>query len=110
MNDGDVDYARSEQAGTPVLAVSGEIDLASAGRFAQELALLVGEERDAARVDLSAVTFLDSSGVRELLAANRQAAANGRRLLLANPSAACRRVLEISGVWSEFVVEGAQSA
>jgi anti-anti-sigma factor len=110
MNDWDVDYARSEQAGTPVLAVSGEIDLASAGRFAQELALLVGEEHDTARVDLSAVTFLDSSGVRELLAANRQAAANGRQLLLANPSAACRRVLEISGVWSEFVVEGAQPA
>ena len=31
-------------------------------------------------VDLSGVTFIDSSGVRELLAANREAEAKGRRL------------------------------
>ena len=108
MTDWDVDYARSEQAGTPVLAVAGEVDLSSATRFAQELASLVGDRSGTARVDLSAVTFLDSSGVRELLAAKRQALATGTQLLLANPSAACRRVLEISGVWSEFEVEGLQ--
>jgi hypothetical protein len=34
--------------------------------------------------------------------------AAGTQLLLASPSASCRRVLEISGVWSEFVVEGTQ--
>ncbi len=106
MTDWDVDYKRSEQAGTPMLAVVGEVDLSSAARFAQELASLVGDESGTARVDLSAVTFLDSSGVRELLAANRQAEAIGTQFLLANPSAACRRVLEISGVWGEFVVEG----
>ncbi|MDQ1447103.1 MAG: anti-sigma factor antagonist [Actinomycetota bacterium] len=110
MTDWDVDYARSEQAGTPVLAITGEIDLSSATRFAQELASLLADEDDAVRVDLSAVTFLDSSGVRELLAANRQAVAAGTQLQLANPSAPCRRVLEISGVWGEFVVEGTEQS
>ena len=110
MTDWDVEYARSEQAGSPVLAVTGEIDLSSAARFAQELIALVGDESDSVRVDLSAVTFLDSSGIRELLAANRQAGTTGTRLVLTNPSSACRRVLEISGVLSEFVVEGTQDS
>ena len=108
MTDWDVGYARSEQAGTQVLAIRGEIDLSSAARLAQELASLLADEGNVVRVDLSEVTFLDSSGVRELLAANRQAVAAGTQLLLASPSASCRRVLEISGVWSEFVVEGTQ--
>jgi anti-sigma B factor antagonist len=110
VTDWDVGYARTEEAGTPVLAVTGEVDLSSAGRFAQELASLIADEGGTARVDLSAVTFIDSSGVRELLAANRKAEASGTQLLLANPSAACRRVLEISGVWSEFVIEGASGS
>ena len=102
MTDWDVDYARSERAGTPMLVITGEIDLSSVTRFAQELASLLADDRDAVRVDLSGVTFLDSSGVRELLAANRHAVATGTQLRLANPSTQCRRVLEISGVWEQY--------
>jgi anti-anti-sigma factor len=108
MTEWDVDFARSEAADTRSLAVSGEIDLSSAGRFAQELTSVVGDG-GTAMVDLSAVTFIDSSGVRELLAANRLAAALGGQLVLADPSAACRRVLEISGVWDEFLVQRTQT-
>jgi anti-sigma B factor antagonist len=110
MTDWDVEYAHSEQAGSPVLAVTGEIDLSSAARFARELATLLDDESNTVRVDMSAVTFIDSSGVRELLAAQREADATGTRLVLANPSAACRRVLEISGVLTEFAVEGKPSS
>lgn len=109
MTNWDVDYARSERAGAPVLSVKGEIDLSTAGRFAQELASLVGDKNGTARVDLSKVTFIDSSGIRELLAAKRRAEATGVQLMLSNPSTACRRVLEISGVWNDFVVEEAQT-
>ncbi len=109
MTEWDVDFARSEETGTRVLAATGEIDLSSAGRFAQELAALVGDASGTAAVDLSGVTFMDSSGVRELLAANRQAEAAGVQMVLANPSTACRRVLEVSGVWEEFTVRRAQT-
>jgi anti-sigma B factor antagonist len=109
MSEWDVDFAQAEQAGTPVLTVTGEIDLSAAGRFAQALTTAVTDGSGTALVDLSAVTFIDSSGVRELLAANRQAEAEGGELRLANPSAACRRVLEISGVWNEFVVQRTQA-
>jgi len=93
----------NDPAGRAVLAVSGEVDLAIADRLAEELAavLTAGD----AVVDLSAVGFIDSSGVRELLRANQRAAETGSALVLRTPSTACRRVLEISGVWSEFAIE-----
>jgi len=110
MADWDVDFDRSEEGSTRVLAANGEIDLSSAGRFAQELTTLVADGSGTALVDLSGVSFLDSSGVRELLAANRLAESVGMQLQLVNPSAACRRVLEISGVWDEFMVQRTQTS
>jgi anti-sigma B factor antagonist len=100
----DIVFERAERGGRPALAVSGEIDLAVAARFAQELESLVGDTAGAGLVDLSGVTFIDSSGVRELLKAKHAATTAGGELSLLNPSASCRHVLEISGVWSEFTV------
>jgi len=107
MSEWDVNFERSERAGRPVLAVTGEIDLAVAGRFEQELETLVADTGGTGLVDLSGVGFIDSSGIRELLKANRAARAAGGELLLLSPSAPCRRVLEISGVWNEFTVREA---
>ena len=105
MSEWEVVFKRSELDGRPVLAVSGEIDLAVAGRFAEELENLVsGNGGGNALVDLSAVEFIDSSGIRELLKAKGTAQESGADLLLLSPSAACRRVLEISGVWGNFTV------
>ena len=109
MSDWDVVFERSERDGRPVLAVSGEIDLAVAGRFAEELETLVGSDRSGGVVDLSGVEFIDSSGIRELLKAKQPAQTAGGDLLLLSPSPACRRVLEISGVWSDFTVHEASS-
>ena len=107
MTDWDVVFERSEHEGRPVLAVAGEIDLAIAARFAQELESLVADSGGNGAVDLSGVGFIDSSGIRELLKAKRAALASGGDLLLLHPSAACRRVLEISGVLHEFTVQEA---
>ena len=107
MSDWDVVFERSEREGRPVLVVSGEIDLAVAGRFAQELDSLVTDSSGTGVVDLSGVGFIDSSGIRELLRAKRAARAGGGDLLLLHPSASCRRVLEISGVMNEFTVQEA---
>jgi anti-anti-sigma factor len=101
MSEWDVVFERAERGGRPALVVSGEIDLAVAGRFAQELESLIGDTNGKGVVDLSGVGFIDSSGVRELLKAKNAA---GGELSLLTPSPPCRHVLEISGVWSEFTV------
>jgi anti-sigma B factor antagonist len=85
--------------------VAGEIDLAVASRFSKELTVLLGDAHREALVDLSSVGFMDSSGVRELLIANRAAEEDGHALVLVAPSDSCRHVLEVSGAWSEFRVE-----
>jgi anti-sigma B factor antagonist len=100
----DVVFERSERGGRPALVVQGEIDLAVAGRFAQALDGLVADTGGTGFVDLSGVAFIDSSGVRELLKAKNAAAGAGGQLSLLTPSASCRKVLEISGVLSEFTV------
>ena len=101
MSEWDVVFERAERGGRPALVVAGEIDLAVAARFAQELESLVGDTNGTGVVDLAGVGFIDSSGVRELLKAKKAA---GGELSLLTPSPSCRHVLEISGVWSEFTV------
>jgi anti-sigma B factor antagonist len=101
MSEWDVVFERAERGGRPALVVSGEIDLAVAARFAQELEGLVADTNGTGVVDLSGVGFIDSSGVRELLKAKKAA---GGALSLLTPSPSCRHVLEISGVWNEFTV------
>ena len=105
MTEWDVEFERSERADGHVLAITGELDLAVAGRFALALEQLIEESNGAGLVDLSRVQFMDSSGIRALLTAKRNAESKGKELALLTPSASCRRVLEISGAWDEFTIK-----
>jgi anti-anti-sigma factor len=48
--------------------------------------------------DMTATTFCDSCGARELLLAHNKAAADGIELLIVMPSPDVRRVFELSGL------------
>jgi len=104
VNDWDLTFERSELDDGVVLAVRGEIDVAVAARFGQELSALGEATRGKVIVDLSAVGFIDSSGIRELLNAQRRLQSTGAELVLLAPSAPCRRVLEVSGASVEFAI------
>jgi anti-anti-sigma factor len=54
--------------GTPVLTVSGEIDMSNAGELEAALADAAGDDGHALLVDLSAVEYLDSAGLTVLFA------------------------------------------
>jgi anti-anti-sigma factor len=79
------------------VAVAGELDLGSVGRF--EAALARAEDRgdDPVVVDLREVAFMDSSGLRAILEAYKRGLASGRRLRVVCGPGAVRRVLEITG-------------
>jgi anti-anti-sigma factor len=49
-------------------------------------------------VDVRGVTFMDCAGVRVLLTARKQVEAAGGRLVLAGPSSAVSRLLELTGL------------
>jgi anti-sigma B factor antagonist len=107
VNDWEAVFDRTETDAGPVLVVKGEIDLSVAARFAGALESLVDGTDATPTVDLGGVGFIDSAGVRELLKAQRVAQENGTDLVLRSPSEACRRVLQLSGVWTEFTVADA---
>lgn len=104
MRQFDIEFQRRERSDGHILAISGEVDLAVAGRFAKELEKLIEESNGTSLVDLARVNFMDSSGIRELLKAKWEAESKGGALALLTPSESCRRVLEISGAWNEFTI------
>ena len=92
----------SERTGDQVvLRVSGDVDLSAgtpvtvaiAGAIASTGVRLV-------RVDLSAVTFLDSSGVALLLKGRRDAEGRGIGYQVVGARGTALQVLELSGVWA----------
>ncbi|MFE4698693.1 STAS domain-containing protein [Streptomyces sp. NPDC056738] len=84
--------------GIRVLAVAGELNADNVGTLGQ--ALRVGEDLASALtvLDLGAVTFMDSSAINVLVAANRDAAAAAGQLRMAALSEPVRRVVEIVGL------------
>jgi anti-anti-sigma factor len=84
--------ARADALG--IIWLSGELDMATADELRRTaLAALDGQQSFV--IDLSELTFLDSSGIRELLAL---ASRSPSGMVLRRPSDGVRRVLEIAGV------------
>ncbi|WP_339134977.1 STAS domain-containing protein [Streptomyces sp. f51] len=84
--------------GIRVLVVAGELDADNTGTLRQALR---AEEDGAAALtvlDLGAVTFMDSSAINVLIAANRDATAAGGQLRMAALSEPVQRVVAIVGL------------
>lgn len=80
------------------IALTGELDLSNAAEV--ERALLHAEATDASTilVDLSELQFMDSTGIRLLVAADARSRADSARLRLTRPPAQVFRVLCIAGI------------
>jgi stage II sporulation protein AA (anti-sigma F factor antagonist) len=90
---------RSERdGGTHTIALSGEMDLSNAGEVERELLYAEATDATAIVVDLSELSFMDSTGIRLLIAADARSRADSCRLVLTRPPAAVARVLCIAGV------------
>lgn len=85
------------------LVVIGDLDVAGGARLERVL-LDLDDAGRVVQLDLSGVTFVDSTGLRSLLAASRRAQIDGRRLRLVNPSQVVRRLLEITATAELFEV------
>src|SRR5262245_59492523 len=81
-----------------VLALAGEVDVASVNAFREALAHAeFGRPREV-WIDLSDVDFIDSSGLTTLVLAHRRMDTSVRRLAVICPAGPVRRVLEIAGI------------
>jgi anti-sigma B factor antagonist len=86
------------QGDVHVIALFGELDLATVDSVEQELRRVESTDADAIVLDLSGLTFMDSTGVRLVWRAEARSRADANRLRLKRGPRAVQRVLEISGI------------
>jgi anti-sigma B factor antagonist len=87
--------------GVPVISVSGELDLASANTFVDEVTMSATDSK-VVRLDLGGVTFMDSTGLGALIKIRNWTAGRGGSMLLVAASPAVERVLELTGMSDIF--------
>jgi anti-sigma B factor antagonist len=88
-----------ERAGAEAtLTLAGELDPHTAPMLADQIDAVRAEGATTIVLVLSDLTFIDSSGLRVVIGADRSLADAGGRLVLRSPSETVRRLLDITGL------------
>jgi anti-anti-sigma factor len=88
-----------DEGGRVQIVLRGDVDLANADAVEDAFAAAISNRTTAATVDLTAVTYLDSAGMRILFAlASRLRTLQIKLELVAPHGAPARRVIELSGL------------
>jgi stage II sporulation protein AA (anti-sigma F factor antagonist) len=92
-----------DDSGARVVNLVGEIDIANADVLGEKLDQLIGAGAGSDRlvVDLSALDFMDSSGIAMLL----RAAGRVDSMSVRNPTDAVRRIIECTGLADTLRIE-----
>ena len=83
--------------GVAVIEMSGELDLAVHDRFRSVVDDVLSEPQGLVVADVSAVEFMDSTMLRELLRCHRELEGAGSRLVVAGAQPPVQRLLELTG-------------
>jgi anti-anti-sigma factor len=94
---GTLEVASASDDGSVTVTLRGELDLASAGALQERLTAVEQAAPSLIVLDLSDLSFIDSSGLRVLLLADGRAREDGRELVLTHSSDAVQRVFEMTG-------------
>jgi anti-sigma B factor antagonist len=96
------EVAETEHEGVLVLRVEGEVDVSTAPELRERLDGLADRGHTSAVVDLSAVSFVDSTALGVLVSGvkRRRAAGGDLRLVVTEPRVA--KVFEITGLTEVF--------
>ena len=91
-----VEVRREDSAA--VLAVSGELDLASSPTLEEELARVGASDSSVVILDLRELEFMDSTGLSVVVKAHQRAQETGRRFGLVKGRPQVQRLLSLTGV------------
>ena len=108
---GDTQHEHLEQLRKifPQFVKDGEIDFDSAEVLAVRLRALIDHGALVVVLDATHVTFLDSSGLRVIVAAANRFRAQGGQLFIEGMSGAVQRVLEITGLLDHLRIRPRQA-
>jgi len=87
-----------------VLEATGELDLHTSPEFRESLAGVLEDVAERVVVDLTRVTFIDSSALGVLVGGARRSAERGHELMIVCPAGNVKRVLEITGLNRAFTI------
>jgi len=93
----------TDQGGLQVVAISGEVDLSTSPKVRDALLGCISSGKGII-VDLSAVVYIDSSGVASLVEAFQTAKSRGLGFALAQVSETPLRVLKLARLDQVFVI------
>ena len=96
--------------GTPVVSVFGELDLATAQVFERTLLAVTEAGTGELIVDLTGCSFLDSAGLRALVAARERLEHSDRSLALVVSNPIVMRIFKITGFDEWFEIRPSLSA
>lgn len=91
-----LEVASEERDGLVQVSLRGELDLSTVGKVDDELQRWEGSQAGVVLLDLSKLTFLDSTGLRCVVRADERAREDGRRLVVIKGPEAVQRVFEIT--------------
>ncbi len=95
--------------GSVTVRLAGEIDMDTAPDVREAALDAMRQHASRIQIDLSRVTFMDSTGLEVLLATRRRAELEGGQLHLVDPTHSVLRVLEVTGVDRLFDITRAES-
>jgi anti-anti-sigma factor len=101
---------RSDAEGVIRVVLVGEFDLAGIDQFESVIASIEAQAASVIVVDLTELRFMDSSGLRALVLADRRARKANRRLAIVPGPTPVRRVFEITQLDEELDLIDSASA
>ena len=87
-----------------IVALEGELDTVSECRLNSLVTRLVAKEARRVLFDLSGVRFLDTSGIRGLISAQRRLFLAGRTFGLVGVPTAVQNIFSVTGLQDHFVL------
>jgi anti-anti-sigma factor len=84
--------------GLPVIAIHGDLDVATADRTVRYVTEVIDRYDGLVSADLSGLDFCDACGLGALIRIASYAQQSGRRLQIARPSRAVTRIMRLTGV------------
>jgi anti-sigma B factor antagonist len=91
-----LDVMSEDRDGLVHVALVGELDLSAVAKVQEELRKVEAAAPATLVVDLSKLTFLDSTGLRCIVTADERARAEGRRIVIVRGPDAVQRVFAIT--------------
>ena len=91
-----LEVTTQDSGGHVTVSLKGELDLSSVGKVEEELERAEKDGPSILVLDLSQLTFLDSTGLRAVVTADERARTSGRRLVIVRGPDPVQRVFAIT--------------